>query len=89
MEAIAPTSPNLIQSKTSTVSPPEITSSPSETSGENPADLAAKTGREVEAIAPTSPNLIQSKTSPISPQETVSSSSETIEENPADLIAKN
>ena len=57
MDAIAPTSPNLIQAKTSPISPPEITSPPSETSGENPADLTAKTEGEVEAIAPTSPNL--------------------------------
>ncbi|NJK69256.1 MAG: hypothetical protein HC941_24495, partial [Microcoleus sp. SU_5_3] len=64
VEALAPSYSNLIQAKTSPVSPQEITSPQVQKSAENPADLAAQTGGEVEAIAPTLPNVIQSKTLP-------------------------
>ncbi|MEG4443408.1 hypothetical protein QUB49_16755, partial [Microcoleus sp. AT9_B4] len=74
--AIAPTLPNLIQSKPSSVPSQETVSLQPEIGATETGDLTAKADGEVDAIAPASPNLIQAKPSPVSSQETVASQPE-------------
>ena len=68
VNAIAPTSPNLIQSKSSSVPPQEAVSLQPEIRAAKTEDLTAKVEGEVDAIAPTSSNLIQAQANPVSSQ---------------------
>jgi hypothetical protein len=88
VNAIAPTSPNLIQSKSSSVPPQEAVSLQPEIRAAKTEDLTAKADGEVDAIAPASPNLIQAKPSPVSSQGTVASQPEISREQPKNLTAQ-
>ena len=61
VNAIAPTSPNLIQSKFSSIPPQEAVSLQPETRAAKTEDLTAKTDGQVNAIGSTSSNFIQAQ----------------------------
>ena len=69
VNAIAPTSPNLIQSKFSSVPPQETISLQPETRAAKTEDLTAKADGQVDAIGSTSSNLIQAQANSVLSQE--------------------
>jgi hypothetical protein len=69
VNAIAPTSPNLIQSKFSSVPPQETVSLQPETRAAKTEDLTAKADGQVDAIGSTSSNLIQAQANSVLSQE--------------------
>ncbi|MEG4805818.1 hypothetical protein Q5689_35340, partial [Microcoleus sp. ARI1-A2] len=88
LDAIEPTSPNLVQSQTSPISSQETGLLQSKSIGEATENLTPEAEGELEAIEPTSPDLVQSKLSSVSSQETVSLQPESIGEKTEGLTAK-
>jgi hypothetical protein len=88
VNAIAPTSPNLIQSKFSSVPPQETVSLQPETRAAKTEDLTAKADGQVDAIGSTSSNLIQAQANSVLSQEPRSLQLESIGKQTENLTNK-